>query len=134
MFLWSCGRIYYCNCINFHCSCKNNYVIIYQWMQSKLDDIVHFSSTFSMKIILVVSYSCIDNYNLVQPFLWFHMQLQQVATTWTCKTNTLLVIKSICLDISHIVVAKIWSKWTTFLLMLYFQAFEKCKNFLVNLY
>jgi hypothetical protein len=47
-----------------------------------------------------------------------HMQLQQVATTWTHRTNTLLVIKSVGLDISHIVIAKIWSKWTTFLLVI----------------
>jgi hypothetical protein len=40
---------------------KNNYVIILRWMQSKLDDIVHFSFTFSMKIILVISYSRIYN-------------------------------------------------------------------------
>jgi hypothetical protein len=62
-------------------------------MQSKLDDIVHFSFTFSMKIILVISYSHIYNKNLVQPFLQLHMQLQQVETTWTSRTNTLLVIK-----------------------------------------
>jgi len=46
-----------------------------------------------------------------------HMWLQQVATTWTCMTNTLLVVKSVGLDISCIVVAKIWSEWTTFLLL-----------------
>jgi hypothetical protein len=45
------------------------------------------------------------------------MQLQQVATTRTCRTNTLLVVKSIGLNISRIIVAKIWSKWTTFLLV-----------------
>jgi hypothetical protein len=36
---------------HFICSCENNYIIIHRWMQSKLDDIVHLSSTFSMKII-----------------------------------------------------------------------------------
>ncbi len=46
------------------------------------------------------------------------MQLQQVVTTWTHRTNALLVVKSIGLDISHIVVAKIWSKWTTTFLMM----------------
>jgi hypothetical protein len=30
----------------------------------------------------------------------------------------MLVIKSIGLDVNRIVVVKIWSKWTTFLLML----------------
>jgi hypothetical protein len=45
------------------------------------------------------------------------MQLQQVATTWTRKTNTLLVVKLVGLDISCIVVAKIWLEWTTFLLV-----------------
>jgi len=45
----------------FICNCKNNYVIIHQWMQSKFDNIVHFSSTFSVKIILVISYSHIYN-------------------------------------------------------------------------
>jgi hypothetical protein len=44
------------------------------------------------------------------------MQLQQVPTTWTCRTNTLLVVKSIDLDINYIVFAKIWSEWTTFLI------------------
>jgi hypothetical protein len=42
------------------------------------------------------------------------MRLQQVATTWTHRTNTLLVVKSVGLDISRIVVAKIWLEWTTF--------------------
>ncbi len=45
------------------------------------------------------------------------MRLQQVATTWTHRINTLLVIKLVGLDISRIVVTKIWSKWTTFLLV-----------------
>jgi hypothetical protein len=45
------------------------------------------------------------------------MQLQQVTTTWTCRINTLLIVKSIGLDISCIIVAKIWSKWTTFFLV-----------------
>jgi hypothetical protein len=35
------------------------------------------------------------------------------CNTWTCRTNTLLVIKSIGHN-NHIVIAKIWSKWTTF--------------------
>jgi hypothetical protein len=78
---------------------------------------VHFSSTFSMKIILVVSYSRIFNSNLVQPFLQLHVRLQQVATTWTRRTNTLLVVKLVGMDISRIIVAKIWLKWTTFLLV-----------------
>ncbi len=59
-----------------------------------------------MKIILVVS-SHIFNSNLVQPFLQLPIQLQQVATTWTHRTNTLLIVKSIGMDISRIVVAKI---------------------------
>jgi hypothetical protein len=46
------------------------------------------------------------------------MQVQEVVTTWTHKTNTLLVVKSIGLDINRIVVAKIWLEWTTFLLMI----------------
>ncbi len=54
---------------------------------------------------------------MVRPFLQLHMRLQQVATTWTCKTNTLLVIKLVGLDISCIVVAKIWLEWTKFLLV-----------------
>ncbi len=45
------------------------------------------------------------------------MQLQQVATTWTRKTNTLLVVKLVGLDISYIIVTKIWLEWTTFLLV-----------------
>jgi hypothetical protein len=45
------------------------------------------------------------------------MQLQQVVTTWTCRTNTLLVVKSVGLDTSRIVVAKILSKWITFLVL-----------------
>jgi hypothetical protein len=45
------------------------------------------------------------------------MRLQQVVITWTRKTNTLLVVKSIGFDISHIEVAKIWSKCITFLLV-----------------
>jgi hypothetical protein len=46
------------------------------------------------------------------------MQLQEVVITWTHKTHTLLVIKSIGLDINHIVVTKIWSKWRTFLVVI----------------
>jgi hypothetical protein len=45
----------------FSYSYKNNYIIIHRWMKSKLDDIVHFSFTFSMKIILVVNCSHIYN-------------------------------------------------------------------------
>jgi hypothetical protein len=45
------------------------------------------------------------------------MQLQQVAITWTHKTNIVLVIKSVDVDISRIIVTKIWSEWTTFLLI-----------------
>jgi hypothetical protein len=45
------------------------------------------------------------------------MRLQQVATTWTHKTNILLVVKAVGLDISCIVVTKIWLEWTTFLLV-----------------
>ncbi len=45
------------------------------------------------------------------------MRLQQVATTWTCMTNTLLVIQLVGLDINCIVVTKIWSEWRTFLLV-----------------
>ncbi len=47
------------------------------------------------------------------------MQLQQVATTWTRWTNTLLIVKSFGMDISRIVVTKIWLEWTTFLLVLF---------------
>jgi hypothetical protein len=46
------------------------------------------------------------------------MRLQQVAITWTHRTNIVLVVKSIGLDVNHIVVVKIWLEWTTFLLML----------------
>ncbi len=46
------------------------------------------------------------------------MQLQQVATTWKHRTDTLLAIKSVVLDISCIVITKIWSKWTTTLLVM----------------
>ncbi len=45
------------------------------------------------------------------------MRLQQVATTWICTTNTLLVVKLVGLDISCIVVTKIWLEWRTFLLV-----------------
>jgi hypothetical protein len=45
------------------------------------------------------------------------MQLQQVATTWTHRTNTLLVVKLVSLDINDIIVTKIWLEWTTFLLV-----------------
>jgi hypothetical protein len=45
------------------------------------------------------------------------MRLQQVVTTWTCRTNTLLVVKLVGLDISFIVGQKIWLEWTTFLLV-----------------
>jgi len=45
------------------------------------------------------------------------MQSQEVVTTWTHRTNILLVVKSIGVDINRIVVAKIWSEWTTFLLV-----------------
>ncbi len=44
--------------------------------------------------------------------------MRQLVTTWTHRTHTLLVVKSIGLDICHIIVAKIWSEWTTFLLVL----------------
>jgi hypothetical protein len=64
------------------------------------------------------------------------MWLQQVATTLTHKTNTLLVIKSVRLDISCRVVAKIWSKWITFLLVLMWILLiifplERCWTFLL---
>ncbi len=45
------------------------------------------------------------------------MRLQQVAIAWTCMTNTLLVVKLVSLNISHIILTKIWPKWTTFLLV-----------------
>ncbi len=57
------------------------------------------------------------------------MQIQQVATTWTHRTNTLLVVKLVGLDISCIVVTKIWSKWTTFLLV----TIMKAEKLLFNL-
>ncbi len=45
------------------------------------------------------------------------MQLQLVTIAWTCRTNTLLIEKSIGLNISCIVVTKIWPEWTTFLIV-----------------
>jgi hypothetical protein len=58
-------------------------------MQSKLDDVVHFSFTLSMKIILIVSCSGFCNYHKLQ--LHGHERLY----------------KWVGLDISHIVITKI---------------------------
>ncbi len=58
------------------------------------------------------------------------MRLQQIATTWTHMINTLLVVKSIGLDISCIIVTKIWLELTTFLVVN--EHFHK-KNNLIHL-
>jgi hypothetical protein len=70
-----CGLCFFFHVVEYIIIVAKNFIIIAKKLHCyplvnviKIDDIVHFAFTFSMKIILIVSCIHIYNKNLVQPF------------------------------------------------------------------